>query len=442
MKYKFIAILVLIFVVAGVAPAPANAVEVKEVKSKSGIVAWLIEDHANPVISVRFMFRGGTALDPSTKEGLANMAASLLDEGAGNIDSQSFQRRLEDEAITLRFNAAKDSFSGTLKTLTPNLASATELLNLALTKPRFDAEPIERIREQILASIRHDITDPENVAYDTMFEKMFPKHGYGRRSDGTAQSVARIERKDLIDFANNMLARKNLVVGVAGDIAPQELENFLEAAFGGLSESPKLNETPETKANESGSIQVIEMDIPQSVIVFAGQGIKRDDPEYYSSLVMNHILGGGSFTSRLYDEVREKRGLAYSISSSIYAFDHGSLILGQAGTENSRVGETLKIIKDEWAKLATSGASEAEVTDAKTYISGAFPLRFTSSDAIAEILVGMQADNLGIDYLDKRKSYIEAVSVKDVNKAAQRLLKSDKLDFFIVGKPGNLSALK
>ncbi|MDH5188952.1 MAG: insulinase family protein [Rhodospirillaceae bacterium] len=439
MKNNFIAILSFIFVIGGF--TSANAVEVKEVKSKSGITAWLIEDHTNPVISLHFTFKGGAAMDPIAKEGLANMVSGLLDEGAGDLDSQSFQARLEDDAIALHFNAAKDSFSGTLKTLSQNLESATELLNLSLSKPRFDVEPIERIRAQILASIRNDMSKPGTKAFDALFAKMFAGHGYGRRTDGTAESVARIKRQDLIDLHKNMLARKNLVVGAAGDITPQELAKFLDAAFGQLRETPNITTVLETKPKESGDIKIIEMDVPQSVIVFAGAGVKRDDPDYYAALVMNHILGGGGFTSRLYDEVREKRGLAYSISSNIYSFDHSSVIVGQAGTENSRVGETVKIIKDEWSKMSVNGATAAEVKDAKTYISGAFPLRFTSSDAIAGILVGMQVDNLGLDYLDKRKSYIGAVSVSDVQKAAKRILRPELLDVFIVGKPGDLSAI-
>ena len=440
MKNKFIAILSFIFVVTVF--APAGAVEVKEVKSQSGISAWLIEDHANPVISVRFMFKGGAALDPNGKEGLANMVSALLDEGAGNLDSQEFQTRLEDDAIVLHFDAGKDSFSGTFKTLSQNLESASELLNLALTQPRFDIEPIERMRAQILASIRGNMEKPGTKAFDALFAKMFSGHGYGRRSDGTEESVGSIKRQDLIDFHKNMLAKKNLIVGVAGDITPQELEKFLDVAFSQLRDEPNINKVPEIKAKSSGEIKIIEMDVPQSVIVFASAGVKRDDPDYYSALVMNHVLGGGSFTSRLYDEVREKRGLAYSVSTNIYSFDHGALLVGQAGTENSRAGETVKIIKDEWEKMAQNGASEAEVANAKTYISGAFPLRFTSSDAIAGILVGMQADNLGPNYLDKRKSYIDAVSVSDVNKVAKRLLRPELLDVFIVGRSGDILLAK
>lgn len=430
---------VFVFVFVGFGSVIANATTVSEVTSKGGITAWLIEDHTNPVISVRFLFKGGAAFDPVGKEGLANMVSSLLDEGAGELDSQSFQGRLEDEAISLRFSASKDSFSGTLKTLSHNLPIATELLSLALSKPRFDDEPVERMRGQIMASNRHDMESPSTIAADEAFAKLFAAHGYGRRTDGTEKSVATITKDDLVQFVKTMLARENLIIGVAGDISKSELAKFLDSAFSGLPATTNRKKISEIKPKLSGSIKVIEMDIPQSVIIFAALGVKRDDRDYYSALVMNRVLGGGGFTSRLYNEVREKRGLAYSIGSYMYPFDHSALILGQGGTENSRVKETIKIIKDEWEKMASTGVSDDELSNAKTYISGAFPLRFTSSSAIAGILLGMQANDLGIDYLEKRKSYIEAVSKQDVLKVADRLLDPESLDIVVVGRPEGVS---
>lgn len=436
MAKRIISFFLFIFVVAG--STNAFATTVQEVKSKSGITAWLIEDHANPVISVRFLFKGGAALDPVGKEGLANMVSGLLDEGAGHLDSQSFQARLEDEAISLHFDASKDSFSGTLKTLSQNLASGAELLNLALTQPRFDAEPVKRIRGQILASVRRAMERPQTIAMNEIFASLFAGHGYGRRTDGTVESISAITKNDLINFVKTMLAKENLVIGVAGDIRPDTLSKFLDDAFGVLANTPSTKTVAEIKPKLNGGIKIIEKNIPQSVIIFTGNGIKRDDPDFYAALVMNHILGGGSFTSRLYDEVREKRGLAYSIFTNIYSFDHTGIILGSAGTENSRVKETIKIIKNEWVRMVKDGVTATELADAKTYLSGSFPLRFTSSGAIAGILVGMQANDLGIDYLKQRKSYIDAVGEIEVLNVARRLLNSDQLDIVVVGKPEGL----
>ena len=439
MTKRILSLLLFLFALMGA--GGAFAATVQEIKSKGGITAWLIEDHTNPVISVRFLFKGGAALDPIGKEGLANLVSGLLDEGAGRIDSQSFQARLEDEAISLHFSASKDSFSGTLKTLSQNLGSATELLRLALTQPRFDAEPVERMRAQILASNRRDMEKPQTIAVEKLFSKLFAGHGYARRTDGNAESISSITRDDLVGFVKTMFAKENIVIGVAGDMGPDALAKFLDDAFGSLPAKPSTKMVEEIKPKLDGMIKVVEADIPQSVIIFADRGVKRDDYDFYAALVMNHILGGGSFTSRLYDEVREKRGLAYSISTSVYPFDHSGIILGHVGTENSRVSETIKIIKDQWADMVKNGVNSDELMDAKTYLSGAFPLRFTSSGAIAGILVGMQANDLGLDYLDRRKSYIEAVGKKEVDAVARRLLNPNRLDIVVVGKPDGLSPI-
>lgn len=428
-------ILALVLVTLG---QPAWATEVKAVKSPLGITAWLVEDHTNPVISMSFAFKGGAVLDPKGKAGLANLVSSLLDEGAGDLDSTAFQRRLEDSAITLRFNAGKDNFSGNFKTLSENLDEATELLKLAVTHPNFDAEPVERMRQQIMANVRHALEDPSTIAADTLFKQLFPDHGYGRRTDGTLESIGAINREDLVAFARQRLVRSRLTIGVSGDISEDDLKVFLDRAFGGLAQGENEKPLAESEASASGKLSIIRREFPQSTIIFGHGGIKRDDPDFYTAMVMNHILGGGSFTSRLYDEVREKRGLAYSIGTGLYAFDHASAIVGSAGTANERAAETIAIVRAEWRRMAEEGASDRELDDAKTYVIGSFPLRFTSSRAIARILVSMQLNDLGLDYLEKRKGFIDAVSAADVRRVAGRLLDPQRLNVVVVGQPAGM----
>jgi len=420
------------------APLQAWAVDVERVVSPGGIEAWLVQDHSNPVVSMRLAFEGGSELDPSGKSGLSNLAASTMDEGAGDLDSQTFQQILADQSITLRFEAGLDRFSGQVKTLTENLDQSFDLLRLALTQPRFDEEPVARLKSQIIAGIRADSEDPGKLAYDALFAAFFPAHGYGRDSNGTAESVKALGPDDLRGFVKTHLARANLIVGVVGDVSPERLGLLLDKAFGALPDKPSVERGGDIAPQATGSLQVIERNIPQSTIVFGHGGLKRDDPDYYAALVMNHILGGGSFTSRLYDEVREKRGLAYSVGSSFYPLDHAGLVVGSAATENARVSETIDVIRAEWARMAAGDVSTAELKDAKTYISGAFPLTFTSTGAIARVLVAMQLNKLGIDYLDKRKDYIGAVSLADVKRVAAKYLHPDLLDIVVVGKPAGV----
>lgn len=430
---KFVFLLIAVLV-----PIQAWAVNVERVVSPGGIEAWLVQDHSNPVVSMRFTFKGGSELDPKGKSGLSNLAASTMDEGAGSIDSQTFQQILADESITLRFRAGLDAFGGQLKTLTQNLDRSMELLNLALMQPRFDEEPVARLKSQIIAGIRNDSEDPGKLAYNALFKDFFPDHGYGVDSDGTAESVEAITQADLKTFVKTRLARTNLIIGVVGDVTPRRLGLLLDKTFGALPEKPSVKPAPEMAPKVTGRLQIIERAIPQSTIVFGHGGLKRDDPDYYAALVMNHILGGGSFTSRLYDEVREKRGLAYSVGSSLYPLDHSGLILGNAATENARVAETIGVIRAEWARLAAGDLNDEELSNAKTYVTGSFPLTFTSTEAIARVLVAMQLNELGIDYLDQRNAYIGAVSMEDVKRVAAQYLRPNGLDIVVVGQPAGI----
>lgn len=414
---------------------PARAVSIERVVSAGGIEAWLVRDHVNPIISMRFAFRGGAGLDPENLGGLANMAASLLDEGGGDLDSQAFQRKLEDLVITLRFRAGRDSITGRLVTLTENRDTAFNLLFLALTKPRFDSEPVTRIRAQILAGIRQDTENPGAIARQTLFKTLFPSHPYGRPTDGLMDDVGAITRADLKAFTAERLAKDNLIIGVVGDIKAETLAALLDSTFGGLPDKAKPWALAEVEPEGAGRTLVVNKSVPQSSIVFAEKGLKRDHPDFYAAYVMNYVFGGGGFTSRLYNAIREERGLAYSVYSGLQPLDHAGLIFGAAATANANVAETIGLVRREWTRMADLGMTEKELADAKTYLTGSYPLRFTSSGSVAAMLVGIQMDNLGIDYMDRRNGLIEAVSLADVNRTAKNLLRADNLTVVIVGNP-------
>ncbi len=440
LRNRLWAALLAILILSPFAAGPARAVEIEMVKSSGGIEAWLVRDHTNPIMSMRFAFRGGSALDPVKLGGLANMAASLLDEGAGDIKAKAFQGTLEDLVITLRFDAGRDSLGGRLVSLTENRDTAFKLLKLALTRPRFDSEPVERIRSQILAGIRQDSEDPGAIASKSLFKRLFPSHPYGRLRSGTAISVAAITRDDLAAFAGRRLGKNNLIIGVVGDITPKTLAAVLDDVFGALHSTAAAWDIPETEAESDGRTLVVEKNIPQSSIVFADKGLKRNHPDFYAAYLMNHVLGGGGFTSRLYDTIRDKRGLAYSVYSGLHPLDRAGLLFGGAGTTNAKVSDTLGLLRQEWARMAERGVTEQELADAKTYQTGSYPLRFASSGSIAAMLVGIQMDGLGIDYMDRRNALIEAVTLDAVNRVAKTLLRPDRLSFVIVGKPNGVKS--
>jgi zinc protease len=421
----------------GTAPAGQAASRVEHVVSPGGIEAYLIAEHSIPFLSLALHFKGGSALDPAGKEGLAYMVSGLLDEGAGELDSQAFRTELEDRAIRLSFDAGRDAFTGQLKTLTQHRERAFELLRLALTQPRFDAEPVERIRHQIQAELRRRAEDPDHVVTLTWFETAFPEHPYGKPVEGTAESVANITAADLRRLVGARLAKDNLVVGVAGDVTPEQLGVLLDRAFGDLPATSAPIDLPEAVPAAAGTI-VVRKDVPQSRVMFGQAGLPRADPDFYAAYIANHILGGGGFGSRLTEEVREKRGLAYSVYSYLYPMDHGPLWLGGVGTANAAVGESIRLVQAEVARMAAGDVDAATLADAKTYITGSFPLRLTSNDQIASMLVSMQVDDLGIDYLERRNDYIEAVTLADVRRVAQRLYHPDQLLTVVVGAPTGL----
>jgi zinc protease len=411
------------------------ASRVERVTSPGGIEAYLLSEPSIPFLSLSMHFKGGAALDPEGKEGLSYMISGLLDEGAGELDSQAFRTELEDLAIRLSFDAGRDEFTGRLKTLTDNRQRAFELLRLALAEARFDAEPVERIRSQIQASLRQRSEDPDYLAGLAWFETAFPGHPYGRPLRGTVESIAGLTVDDLRGFVDRRLARDNLVIGVAGDVTAEELKPLLDLAFGDL----PAHSVPVDIADvtpDGGQTVIVRRDIPQSRVSFGETGIERDDPDFYAAYVANHILGGGGFTSRLTDEVREKRGLAYSVYSYLYPADHAAIWLGGLGTTNAAVGEALRLVRQEVGKMARGEVDEATLKDAKTYLTGSFPLRLTSNDGIAGTLVTMQVDDLGIDYLDRRNAYVEAVTLEEARRVAARLYHPDDLLVVVVGGAG------
>ena len=413
---------------------PAQAMKIQSVKSPGGLEAWLVEDHSVPMMALRFSFEGGNAQDSAGKEGLANFLTAMLDEGAGELGSAAFQERMEELAVKLSFEDSRDSFYGSFETLTVNRAEASRLLNLALAKPRFDADAVERIRKQLLAGLVYAARDPDKVASKEWYALAFDGHSYGRPANGTPQSIAAIGRDDLEGYRRRVFAKNNLRVVAVGDIDAAALGQFLDEAFGGLPEKADLFPVPATKPR-SGGHKVVEMDVPQSVAIFGLGAMPRKHPDFMPAFVLNHILGGGGFASKLMEEVREKRGLAYSVYSYLQPMDHASILAGSVATKNEAIKQSLEVIRAELQRMATEGPSAADLENAKRYLVGSYALRFDTSAKIAAQLLGILEDELGIDYVDKRNALVEAVTLEDVRRVASRLLQPENLIVTIVGRP-------
>jgi zinc protease len=400
-------------------------VKIQEVISPKGIKAWLVEDYTVPVIAIRFAFDGGSTQDPAGKDGIANLMTAMFDEGAGDLDSEAYQIKLDDAGAEMGFDADRDRFEGGMRMLADQRNEATELLRLAVTQPRFDQKPLDRMRAQIVSGIVSRSRDPEYAAGVKWAEAIYPGHPYSRRSQGTPETLATVTPDDLRAFHRSIFARENLHVSVVGAIDAETLKVELDRVFGDLPEKPSLQPIPDV-APKLGEKLSVSYELPQTMLQLAYPGVSRSDPDFFAAFLMNHILGGGSFTSRLFEEVREKRGLAYSVDSSLSTSEHSNMLSVSTATRSDRAAETLALIRQVIKDMVENGISEEELAAAKKYVIGAYPINnLNSSAAIARTLVELQVEDLGIDYMQRRSDLINAVTRDQVNAVAKRLLSTE-----------------
>ena len=418
---------------------PVSAVNVDVVVTPRGLTLWLVRSYAVPLVSLEFAIRGGAAQDPANKAGLGALMAGLLDEGAGDLDSQAFHRALDEKAVEMSFHCDRDHWSGRMRTLTKNLDRAAELLRLAVNAPRFDEEPFERVREHLNARLRHDANDPGTLANRNWKATAFPHHPYGQPADGTLETLARIDRDDLISAAKHGLARDQLLIAVVGAIDQEGAAALVDKAFADLPEKGKLRPVAEAAFSGLGAIERINLDVPQSTIRFGRPSLKRDDPDFIASIVAAHVLGGpGNMTSRLFREVREKRGLAYTVFGTFYSLEHGAFFYGGTTTKNERARESFDVAAAEIRDVALNGLAQEELEKGKTYLIGSYPLRFDTSAKIASQLTHIQLERRAPDWLVERNREIAAVTMKSVKRAAHRAFGDGSLHTTVVGRPEGL----
>jgi zinc protease len=413
-----------LFALAVSAPAQA-AVKIQEVRSDGGISAWLVEDYSVPIVTLRFAFAGGESQDPPDKDGLVNLMTGLFDEGAGDLDSDAFQIRLDDAGAEMRFDAGRDNVYGSMRMLADQKDEALELMRLAITAPRFDQAPIDRIRAQIVSGIRSQERDPEVEAGRRWLAALYGTHPYSRPDEGTEKTLKTISSDDLRALHKGLFARDGLKVAVVGAIDAETLKRDLDKLFGGLPEKSALRTVPDVTPKLAQEI-TYEYALPQTGLRLAYPGVARNDPDFFPAVLMNHILGGGSFTSRLFREVREKRGLTYGIDSSLVNYEHANALVIGTSTRAGKGNETLDIIRDVVKTMAEDGPTEAELAAAKKYLIGAYAINnLDSSGSIAATLVELQIDGLGADYFERRADFINAVTLEQAKSVARKLLNTE-----------------
>lgn len=434
MKRFFLSILAVVTIVA--APLRAD-VDIQEVTSPMGFKAWLVEDHTIPFMALRLGFKGGASLDRPEKRGSVSLMMALLEEGTGDLDARGYARAVDELAASFGFDASSDSVSVSARMLSENRDEAIALLKGAVSAPNFEQVAIDRVKGQIFSILQSDLKDPNKIASASFNKASFEDHPYGSAVNGTQTSVEGISREDILIAHRDTMAQDRVFVSAVGDITAQELGALMDDLLSDLPKSGAPMPERVDVALEPG-VTVVDYKTPQSVALFGHRGIKRDDPDFFAAFIASTILGGGGFDSRLMDEVRDKRGLTYGVYSYLSTRDYSEMVVGQVASANDRIGAAIDVIKDEWARIADQGVTQEELDETKTYLTGAYPLRFDGNGPIANILVGMQMQGLPKDYINTRNGKVNAVTLSDINRVIKEVYLPDELHFTIVGQPEGL----
>lgn len=413
-----------------------HGVDVERIVSPSGIEAWLVSDSTVPMIVMRAYWRGGSAIEPERVSGVTGVMADMMTEGAGALDANAFKERLQDLNMSLGFGASWDGVGMSLTTLSANRDAAVEMARLALHEPRFDAEPLARTKRQLLVGIRTRETNPSFIANLALDQALYPDHPYARRT--SRESVEAISRAALQERRTALLNRATLQITIVGDIGAEDAGRAVDAIFGALPQGAAPAEPPDAVLRAPTPLIVRALPQPQSLVLFAGPGIQDEDPDWIPLAVANYILGGGGFSSRLMDQVREQRGLVYGIGTGPSVREHAAVIRGSAQSENADVREAIDVTRAEMARFYRDGATQAEVDDAITYLTGSFALDLDSNTKIASVIHGVQTSGRDIGYINRRNDLIRAVTLADVNRVARRLFNPDAFTFVVVGQPEGL----
>lgn len=440
-RYLLTVLMLALLLLVGLGETTAHAAtKIERVISPGGIEAWLVEDHSIPVVSMKFDFDAGASFDPPDHPGTAVMMALMLTRGAGPLDETAFQNRLRDRSIDLGFSVYDDNLYGELSTLSARSREAFDLLRLVLNEPRFDAAPFARLKQQMTARILNNRRDSDWILEQFFNKLAYGDHAYAHDHFGTPESLKALTAADLDRYRRDRLTRDTLLLSVVGDISAEQLAGQLDHIFGALPARAAPDHQVHGKVRQQARTIVIKQPVPQSKFKIVQQGMARDDPDWFAASILNYILGGGSFQSRLMKEARIKRGLTYGVYSVLRPAKLLDIMAIGGSTRNESAGEFLQLIRDQWRDFAEHGPSDEEIEQAKGYLIGSFALSMTTTSGIADVLLAIRENKLGIDYINRRSAMIEAVTRDDVMRVTRRLLTPDALRVAVVGQPVGIKA--
>ena len=410
-------------------------VDITPVETPGGFTAWLVQEDSIPFVALDITFRGGASIEDPEQAGAVNLMTGLLGEGAGDLDAQAYAEARESLAARISFSSGRDAVTVSARFLTENRDEAVDLIRLALHEPRFEADAVERVRRQVISSLRRDAVNPNAIAGREFARLAFGDHAYGRNPDGTPETVAALDVDALRQAHRAAITRDRVYIGAAGDIAPEELATLIDHLLADLPEAEvPLPERTDFLAEPA--VHAVDFDGPQTVIAFGHAGIEREDPDFLAAFVVNEVFGGGRFGTRLMRSLREERGLTYGVGSFLSSGALGESYQGRVSTDPQHVPQIMEILREEWRAIAEDGITEEEAERVRTYLTGAYPLRFDGNGSIASIMASMQFQGFDIDYVNVRNDMIDALTLEELNAMAARLYDPEALVFVVVGGNG------
>ncbi len=410
---------------------------IQQFETPGGVSVWLVEEPSIPILSLRMAWEAGAANDPDGLEGLTNAMTYHMNEGAGALDAQAFFKRMEELNMSFGCSSEAESTYCNASMLMDSVEESLSLIGLALAEPRFDAGPFERFLREQEVSLRTRETNPNYLASRARQAALYPDHPYAR--EVSAESLAALTREEMAVQKDRLMTRERLLVTAVGAISPQTLAPLIDSAVAGLAETGMVTETAEVELAEAVAAPIlVDLPQPQSLVTFTGPAMRRDDPDFYPAVVLNYIFGGGGFESRLMQDLRVEKGLTYGVYSRVSPGDKLQIWSGGGQTKNESAREFIEGIQANMQKLVDAGITDTELTDAKSYLTGSYPLGFDSNAKIAARMMGVRIDGLPVDFFDTRNALIDAVTLEDVNRVAAEYLDPARFTFIVVGAPQNL----
>lgn len=422
----------LLLLIPLVGPADASR-KVQQIETPGGVKAWLVEERSIPLVSIKFAFEGGTMQDPPDKGGLASLLTSLLTEGAGNLDSDAYARRMAEEGAQITFSAARDQIYGSLDTISSRLDASVELLRLALASPRFDADATERVRQQQIAGLELAANEPRAVSLDAWHAATFPGHPYGRSLSGSAESVRAATAGDIKALHKRLIARDRLRVIIVGDVDKVRSVAALDHMFGQLPAKAMLAPLAKLEPRRIAAPVVVAKDLPLATAAFGAPALSPTHVDFPALQVLNHIIGSGDFDATLMEEIRVKRGLAYSVAVSLISDSTASIMLGGMATKSENMREALSVLQASLGQIASVGPTAEQVGNAKLYLTGSYVLDLDTNTKLASSLLRLWLGGRAPEFLDTRNDTIRRVGIDDVHRVAREMLAWGRFNLVVVG---------